>query len=175
MVRLPPLGMYKEVPGLLDPQDLWDVFMFSETLEFINGAPSPDFLKTTRFFFFFFFFASLRGLWNLSSQTRDRAQAHWSESAESSPLDRQGIPLLGFESIGFTFHGSHFVLCMSSLFQSCLLTSDHRPHLGHLPPSPGASGMPGGKERCSFPWPHLKCGCRTVFSFCSAMRRSYKG
>ena len=47
--------MYKEVPGLLDPQDLWDVFMFSETLEFINGAPSPDFLKTTRFFFFFFF------------------------------------------------------------------------------------------------------------------------
>ena len=35
-------------------------------------------------------------LWYLSSLTRDRTQALGSESAQSSPLDRQAIPHLNF-------------------------------------------------------------------------------
>ena len=43
--------------------------------------------------FFYFFLATPRGLWDFSSLTRNRTQALGSESAESSPLDCQGIPL----------------------------------------------------------------------------------
>ena len=36
----------------------------------------------------FFFLAMLCGLWDLSSATRD-----WTQTAESQPLDHQGIPI----------------------------------------------------------------------------------
>ena len=45
-----------------------------------------------KIYFFFFFFAKPLGLWDLSSLTRDWTLAPGSESAESWPLDRQGIP-----------------------------------------------------------------------------------
>ena len=41
---------------------------------------------------FFFFLAVLRGLWDLSSLTRDQIRGPGSESEESQILDRQGIP-----------------------------------------------------------------------------------
>ena len=48
---------------------------------------------------FFFFLAVPRGLLDLSSQTRDRTRALGSESAESSPLNRQGIPAVSYSSL----------------------------------------------------------------------------
>ena len=40
----------------------------------------------------FFFLAVPRSMWDLSSPTRDRTRAPCSGSAESQPLDCQGIP-----------------------------------------------------------------------------------
>ena len=45
---------------------------------------------------FFFFLAAPHCLWDFSSPTRDRTQALSGESAESQPLDRQGIPEANF-------------------------------------------------------------------------------
>ena len=42
----------------------------------------------------FFFGCALRSLWDLNSPSRDRTRALGSETAESSPLDHQGIPIL---------------------------------------------------------------------------------
>ena len=48
-----------------------------------------EFMNMTRFFWmwlhygFFFFLATLYGMWDLSSPTRDQTQAHGSESSES--------------------------------------------------------------------------------------------
>ena len=44
--------------------------------------------------FFFFFFPQLQGLCNLSSQYRDGTHVPCTGSAEFSPLDLQGSPLL---------------------------------------------------------------------------------
>ena len=42
---------------------------------------------------FFFFLSVPHGLWDLSCPTRDPTRAQGSESEESQPLDRQGIPI----------------------------------------------------------------------------------
>ena len=60
---------------------------------FILFTPSFDLDNGVSFFFFFFGWAP--GLRNPSSPTRDRTCAPHSGSAESQPLDRQGIPRNG--------------------------------------------------------------------------------
>ena len=52
-------------------------------------------------FFFFFFLTVPRGLWDPSLPTRAQTRALGSESAESQPLDDQGIPF--FKKMFFTF------------------------------------------------------------------------
>ena len=42
--------------------------------------------------FVFIYLATLLGLWDLSSLTRDQTHAPSSESSELQPVDHQGIP-----------------------------------------------------------------------------------
>ena len=46
-------------------------------------------------------------MWDLSSPTRDRTLALGSESVESQPLDRQGIPSSGFFDLSKVIHEAH--------------------------------------------------------------------
>ena len=85
---------------------------------------------------------------HLASQTGIKPQAQDSESTESpNHWTTRGFPYQRFESLSFTSRGSLSIQCMSVLLHSCSLTlTPSCTCVSDLPPSPGASGMPGGKE-----------------------------
>lgn len=53
-------------------------------------------ISVTQQLVFLFFFAALHSMWDLGSSSRDRTFTSYSGSAESPPLDFQGIPQLEF-------------------------------------------------------------------------------
>ena len=71
--------------------------------------------------------ATLHGLWDLNSPTRDWARVHGSESAESQPLDHQGSPPTHhFEEVHPTApvtqhcYSVHLIFQVENWFKPCL-------------------------------------------------------